>query len=1123
MVDESAHSPRQVRAPSPAGLNKSPGTSKAGARGASGPAPEHNVTIEGTGRPTVACPRICSLPRVPVDPVGEWSGWLSHVAAMGFSHVLLPASRAADGGAGDAARDGRQVVSPAAMVALCAQSRLGLLLDIDIRQIATDAPLRQEHPDWFQGVVDTDVVPDPRRPPDERGARWRLHDPAVAEAAGQWWSEQLTALARSGVAGFRLLAVDAASPAWWATLLDEVRDRAPGTLFLAWTQGLSPDLLAPLDRAQFDYTFCSFDWWDFRAPWLAEELQRLAAVAPPLACAAAPKATCATVDSPEPRDRDALEHAHRRAAWFAAGCAAGWLMPAGFEFATAASDPPALPTAPAETAPIDLSAEITRINAWLVARSEALRCPPVFHVGHGWAALLWMAGNAAQLLLANAGLDRDVATDIAAIGAGAATDFGPWRDLQQDVAADLRALGAGEVRLLQATRTAPVKPRDSATLQRQHLGEATRAPRIAIENIVPSVDSGRFAVKRVVGDRVRVEADVFMDGHDVLAVSLRWRALDEKRWHEQRMRPLGNDRYVGEFTPARIGPHEYTVQAWRDAYASYHHEITVKHDAGLDIALELEEGRLLVERTAAQAPPGHRRHLRALAVALTADRDDDTRYRHLVADATRTTMEEADLRPFAFEHPPLRLEVDRRAAQFASWYELFPRSQTDSPTRHGTFRDVIGRLPAIQAMGFDVLYFPPIHPIGAAFRKGRNNTLTPAPDDPGSPYAIGSPEGGHDALHPELGTIEDFRAMRDAAHAHGLELALDFAIQCSPDHPWLREHPDWFDWRPDGSLRYAENPPKKYQDIVNVDFYTEGAIPSLWQALCDVVLYWAGEGVRTFRVDNPHTKPYPFWEWMIARVRATYPDALFLAEAFTRPKPMYRLAKAGFNQSYTYFTWRHGKQEFIDYLTELSQGAPKDFFRPHFFVNTPDINPYFLQHSGRTGFLIRAALATTLSGLWGMYSGFELCEGTPIPGKEEYLHSEKYEIKPRDWNLPGNIVAEITRLNTLRRRHPALQSHLGVRFLPASNDHVLFFEKFFPAADLTHADDRVLVAISLDPHADQTSDLTLPLEEWGLSADGSFEVDDLLHDVTSTWHGAYHQVWLGQGLPYAIWHIRVSS
>ena len=384
------------------------------------------------------------------------------------------------------------------------------------------------------------------------------------------------------------------------------------------------------------------------------------------------------------------------------------------------------------------------------------------------------------------------------------------------------------------------------------------------------------------------------------------------------------------------------------------------------------------------------------------------------------------------EHTPaIPLDVDRPQAGFASWYEMFPRSATDDPARHGTFVDVIARLPAIRAMGFDVLYFPPIHPIGTTNRKGRNNALRAEPDDVGSPYAIGGPEGGHDAIHPQLGTLDDFRALVAAAKDHGLEIALDFAIQCSPDHPWLREHPDWFRWRPDGSIRFAENPPKKYEDIVNPDFYAEAAMPGLWLALRDVVQFWVDQGVRIFRVDNPHTKPLPFWHWMIADIRGRHPDVIFLAEAFTRPKLMYRLAKVGFTQSYTYFTWRNTKQEIIEYLTELNAPPVRDFFRPNFFVNTPDINPPFLQTSGRPGFLIRAALACTLSGLWGMYSGFELCEAAPLPGREEYLDSEKYQIRVRDFAAPGNIVGEITALNRIRRAHPALQSHLGVTFYPA--------------------------------------------------------------------------------------------
>jgi starch synthase (maltosyl-transferring) len=441
------------------------------------------------------------------------------------------------------------------------------------------------------------------------------------------------------------------------------------------------------------------------------------------------------------------------------------------------------------------------------------------------------------------------------------------------------------------------------------------------------------------------------------------------------------------------------------------------------------------------------------------------------------------------------------------------------PGRHGTFDEVIGRLPAIKDMGFDVLYLTPIHPIGTTNRKGKNNSIEVEPEDIGSPYAIGSGEGGHDAIHPALGNIEGFRRLRQAAAAHGMEIALDFAIQCSPDHPWLKDHPEWFNWRPDGSVRYAENPPKKYQDIVNVDFYAHNAIPNLWIALRDIVLYWLGEGVRIFRVDNPHTKPLPFWEWLIAQVRGRHPDVIFLSEAFTRPKMMYRLAKAGFSQSYTYFTWRNTKQELTDYFVELTTTEVKDYFRPHLFVNTPDINPYFLQISGRSGFLIRAALAATLSSLWGMYSGFELCEAAPLPGREEYLDSEKYEIKVRRYDVPGNITAEITKLNRIRRSHPALQSHLGLKFYPAHNDKVILYGKM--SSDRS---ELILVAVSLDPFHVQDVTIEVPMWEWNFGDDASGTAWDLMREVTFVWRGKLQRIRLDPAeLPFAIWRVTPST
>ncbi|MBN8898308.1 MAG: alpha-1,4-glucan--maltose-1-phosphate maltosyltransferase, partial [Rhodospirillales bacterium] len=502
-----------------------------------------------------------------------------------------------------------------------------------------------------------------------------------------------------------------------------------------------------------------------------------------------------------------------------------------------------------------------------------------------------------------------------------------------------------------------------------------------------------------------VGADVFADGHDVLAATLLWRSADQRDWQRVTMHPAGNDRWEASFTPIRVGIHEFTIEAWWDVWASFRHDLHLKRQAGQALGLESQEARGLIDAARKHATGETAAGLQQVLTQLEQG-DEAAQAALLLPPEPLALMQAADRKPFLASLPaPRRVQVDRPQAAFASWYELFPRSVTTDPSRHGTFRDVIGRLPAIRDMGFDVLYFPPINPIGRTNRKGRNNSLTPGPQDVGSPYAIGSEEGGHDAVHPQLGTLEDFRALLAAARAHGLEIALDFAIQCSPDHPWLKQHPDWFRYRPDGSIRYAENPPKKYEDIVNPDFYAEAAMPSLWLALRDVILFWIDQGVRTFRVDNPHTKPLPFWHWMIGSVQARHPDVLFLSEAFTRPKVMYRLAKVGFSQSYTYFTWRNTKQELTEYLTELNRPPARDCFRPNFFVNTPDINPVFLQTSGRPGFLIRAALATTLSGLWGMYSGFEICEAAPLPGREEYLDSEKYEIRVRNFDAPGNIVA----------------------------------------------------------------------------------------------------------------------
>jgi starch synthase (maltosyl-transferring) len=656
-------------------------------------------------------------------------------------------------------------------------------------------------------------------------------------------------------------------------------------------------------------------------------------------------------------------------------------------------------------------------------------------------------------------------------------------------------LAPGEVRVARVSRIGAV--RDGKRQDRRAANAAALRSPVVIERVTPQVSGGPFAAKRIIGRPITVEADIFADGHDVLAAELLWQAADEKDWQRAPLVPIGNDRWRGVLLPKRIGRHLFTIEAWRDEYATLCHALEVKHRAGIDVATEIADARahlvrLKLDRT----------------LAALSDGDVDQNVTLLTGPETRRRVAEADDRALANRCEPIAVEVERPQAEFASWYELFPRSL-------GTFDDVIKALPRIHDMGFDVLYFPPISPIGTTNRKGRNNALKAGPDDPGSPYAIGGVEGGHDAIHPALGTAEDFRRLVAAASEHGLEIALDFAIQCSLDHPWLKEHPQWFRRRADGSIRYAENPPKKYEDIVNVDFHAEGAVPDLWLALRDVVQHWIGEGVRIFRVDNPHTKPLPFWEWMIADIQGRHPDTIFLAEAFTRPTMMYRLAKVGFSQSYTYFTWRNTKAEFTDYLRELTTTDVADYFRPHFFVNTPDINPYFLQSSGRAGFLIRAVLASTLSGLWGVYSGFELCEAAALPGREEYLDSEKYEIRRRDFSAPGNIVAEITNLNRLRKLHPALQSHLDLRFYNAFNDQVLVYGKMTPARE-----DMILVAVSLDPHGVQETAFEVPLWEWNLPDDGAVEVEDLMRGRRFAWQGKIQHLRLDPAdLPFAIWRI----
>jgi len=639
----------------------------------------------------------------------------------------------------------------------------------------------------------------------------------------------------------------------------------------------------------------------------------------------------------------------------------------------------------------------------------------------------------------------------------------------------------------------------------------TRRP-IAIEHVHPEVDGGRAPVKREVDDHLDVSVDIFKEGHDRLAAAIRYRAASEPDWREAPLVPGDNDTWAGSFALARSGRYVYTVEAWTDVFGSWRDEMQRRVAARQpDLSSELAEGAELVRRAreAAREPDATAidTGLARFAGAGSQAEQLEALLAPALAAAVARAQERRDLTRLDRE---LEVVVDRRQARFASWYELFPRSQSRVPGRHGTFDDVIARLPDIERMGFDVVYLPPIHPIGRAARKGRDNAVVAGPGEPGSPWAIGGPEGGHTAIHPDLGTIDDFRRLVKAAADRGLEIALDLAIQCSPDHPWVREHPEWFHHRPDGTIKYAENPPKRYQDIYPVNFSC-AAWASLWDELLQVVLFWVGQGIRTFRVDNPHTKPLDFWGWLIREVQERHPDVVFLAEAFTRPKVMRALAKVGFSQSYTYFTWRNFKEEITDYFTELTRSEMAEYFRGSLFANTPDILPEILQRGGPAAFKMRAALAATLSPLWGIYSGFELCEAAALSGTEEYHHSEKYEVRVRDWDAPGNIKTYIARLNAIRRGNPALQSGRGLCFHEADSPHVLFYGRTTPERDNT-----ILVAVNLDPFSPREARLTLPLDDMNIAPDETYELEELLTDQRHLVRGAVHTLTLDPAVAPAV-------
>ncbi|HET8611030.1 MAG TPA: alpha-1,4-glucan--maltose-1-phosphate maltosyltransferase [Burkholderiales bacterium] len=644
--------------------------------------------------------------------------------------------------------------------------------------------------------------------------------------------------------------------------------------------------------------------------------------------------------------------------------------------------------------------------------------------------------------------------------------------------------------------------------------------RVAIEAVTPQIEDGRFAAKRVAGEAVIVEADIFTDGHDAIAAELLWRRAADRNWQRAPMMLFDNDRWRGEFPVTHTGRWLYTVRGWVDAFASWRNDLEKRRAAdqsGSDLALAFLTGAALIERAEKRVTKADAKILAAVRERLSGSANDDEKFAAAQDAALAEIMAgcrgEDQITTYA---PELAVTVERERARCGAWYEMFPRS-TRTDGAHGTFEDCIARVPYVAGMGFDVLYLPPIHPIGSTDRKGRNNVESAAPGDVGSPWAIGSADGGHKAIDPALGTLADFRRLVAAARAHDLEIALDIAFQCSPDHPYVREHPQWFRARPDGSIQFAENPPKKYQDIYPFDFECDDW-RALWEELKSVFLFWIGEGVQIFRVDNPHTKPFRFWEWVIAEIRRDHPDTIFLAEAFTRPKVMHHLARLGFSQSYTYFTWRNTKYELTEYFTELTQDRSREYFRPNVWPNTPDILHEYLQFGGRPAFVARLVLAATLSANYGIYGpAFELCENhAREPGSEEYLNSEKYEIRRWDVARSDSLRDVISRINAVRRDNPALHSDWSLRFHAVDNDAIIAYSKC--TSDRSNI---VIAVVNLDPHHVQSGWLDLPLDAFDLAPDQPYQMHDLLSGARYIWQGPRNFVQLDpQILPAHVFGLR---
>ncbi len=885
-------------------------------------------------------------------------------------------------------------------------------------------------------------------------------------------------------------------------MIDSAKTASPDVVFCAENLGAPKEAVLDLAGVGFDYLFNSVKWWDFESRWLLEQYEDFRRIAP-------------SIGFPESHDTDRLvnelvsagvseseiEPRYRQAYVFAAVYSAGVMMPMGFEYGWSRrldvvetrDDQP-------ELRRFDLGDFVAEVNAMKKSVPAFNEEGPQRLLTNRDDPLLVLERETERrddraFILVNPHEHETRAIELEAL----VPDFGRRGEALDltDVSPGNREAGGSRttvaplgLRILRVARAAAARPAPHPLWRSE--------ARIQIEEVYPEIDGGRYPVERVVGDPFEVWADIFRDGHDKLRAVVKHR-YEDADWREAPFVFYDNDRWVGRFSLDAVGRWRYTIDAWTDLFESWCDEIEKKLEAGQNIELEVVEGRSIVEGALQEARSGDAARIREVLHKFEVG-DTAGRAELLLSAETRALMVRCSPRSGVSRYPrELEVVVDRKAARFAAWYEMFPRSQGTEPGRSATFDDCIARLPEIARLGFDVVYLVPIHPIGRINRKGRDNSTVTEPGDPGSPYAIGAAEGGHRAVNPELGSLADFRRFVRATEALGMEVALDFAVQCAPDHPWVREHPEWFRFRTDGTIKYAENPPKKYEDIVNVDFDNPDR-EGLWAELRDIVLFWVGEGIHTFRVDNPHTKPLPFWEWLIREVKARCPEAIFLSEAFTRPKMMRALAKVGFTQSYSYFTWRNTKPELTEYLTELMQYPTKEYFQPNFFTNTPDILPVFLQEGGRPAFRIRFVLAATLSPVYGIYNGFELCEDTSIPEREEYLHSEKYQYKVWDWDRPGNIKEDIAALNRFRRNNPAMQEFFNLRFLNSSDPNILAYTKI--SADGANI---VIIVVNLDPHGAHEDTIELPLGEFGVAVDSEFLLEEALTERAVSCRGAYQR------------------